>query len=85
MKGQITNFRGSRHTKYDNHMIVKFEGIETRENATPLIGKPVSWKSPKGKEIKGKIAAEHGNKGCVRVIFEKGMPGQSIGNFIEQI
>jgi large subunit ribosomal protein L35Ae len=41
------------------------------------------WKSPKGKEINGKVASAHGNKGAVRVIFEKGLPGQSLGNNVE--
>ena len=29
-------------------------------------------------EIKGIVKSAHGNGGCLRVIFEKGMPGQSI-------
>ena len=28
---------------------------------------------------KGVIKTTHGNKGCLRVHFEKGMPGQSLG------
>ena len=31
------------------------------------------------KEIKGKITAVRGRKGAVRVYFERGMPGQSVG------
>ena len=31
-----------------------------------------------GHPIKGKISASHGNKGIVRAIFEKGLPGQAI-------
>jgi len=29
------------------------------------------------------VADAHGNKGAVRVIFEKGMPGQAIANKVE--
>jgi len=64
-------------------MIVRVDGVEDRKKASDLLGKTVVWKSPKGKEIKGKVAAPHGNKGAVRVIFEKGMPGQSITQHVE--
>jgi large subunit ribosomal protein L35Ae len=64
-------------------MIIVIGGVSNREKATALVGKEVVWKSPAGKEIKGKVAAAHGNKGAVRVIFEKGMPGQSLSNKVE--
>ncbi len=79
MEGVIANFRKSRHIQSTTHMIVLVEGIDRKDKAAPLVGKEVSWKSPANKEIKGKVASSHGNKGAVRVIFEKGMPGQSIG------
>ena len=78
MKAKIVNFRVGRHTKYDNQMILEVEKIDDKEKTKEIIGKIVTWKTPSGKEIKGKIAGSHGNKGRVRVIFEKGMPGQSI-------
>lgn len=61
-------------------MIIMIEGVD-KEAAKAIIGKTVSW-TAKGKKkttIKGKISALHGNKGAVRAIFEKGMPGQSLG------
>ncbi len=61
-------------------MIVKIKDIEKKENTDVLIGKKISWKSPAGKIITGKISNVHGNSGCVRVIFEKGMPGQAIAS-----
>ena len=48
-----------------------------------LVGKDILWKSPASKEIKGKISSIHGNTGSVRVIFEKGMPGQAIGTKVK--
>ncbi|MEK6953238.1 MAG: 50S ribosomal protein L35ae [Nanoarchaeota archaeon] len=78
MEGVIVNFRGGKHTKYDNHMIIQIESVKDRENAKKLVGKTVVWKSPAGKEIKGKVSNMHGNSGCIRAIFEKGMPGQAI-------
>ena len=64
-------------------MIVKPENVSNKEGAVKLIGKQVVWKSPAGKEIKGKVAKEHGRNGFVRVIFETGMPGQSIATEVE--
>ncbi len=83
MKGTISNFKGGRHTQYTNQMIVVAEGITKREDATEMVGKTVSWKSPAGKEIKGEIRSAHGNKGALRVLFEKGMPGQAIATKVD--
>ncbi len=79
MDALIANFRLGRHTKSNNHMILLVPGISKKEKATALIGKKVTWKSSSGKEIAGKVVSTHGNKGAVRVIFEKGMPGQAVG------
>lgn len=79
MEAILVNFRLSRHRQTNNHMVIRVDGFDSREKAAKLVGKIVSWKSPAGKEIKGKVAAAHGNKGCVRAIFEKGMPGQAVG------
>lgn len=79
MEGVIVNFRGGKHTKYDNQMILNV-GLD---KAKDVIGKTVVWKSPAGKEIKGKVSQLHGNSGCLRVLFEKGMPGQAIGQKVE--
>ena len=78
MEGIIANFKMSRHVQKGNHMVVKVKGIAKREKAAELVGKAVVWKSPAGKEIKGKVSNMHGNSGCIRAIFEKGMPGQAI-------
>ena len=83
MEGLILNFRGGKHTKSDNQMIMEMPGISTREKAASLIGKTVTWKSTAGKAISGKITAVHGRNGVVRVYFEKGMTGQSICSKVE--
>jgi|TARA_B100001964_G_C14199762_1_gene585186 large subunit ribosomal protein L35Ae len=83
MEGVIKNFRRSRTRQKTNHMIVYFSDKSSREKAAKLVGKEVVWKSPKGKEINGKVASAHGNKGAVRVIFEKGLPGQSLSTKVE--
>ncbi len=83
MKGIILSFRRGRHHQYNNQMIVLPKDINTREDAQKLIGKEVVFKTQTGKEIRGKISATHGNKGAVRVVFEKGMPGQSLNQEVE--
>lgn len=80
MEGVIKNFRRGRKTQTTNQMIVVVKGVEKKEKAAELVGKSVIWKSPAGKEIKGKVRSAHGNNGALRVLFEKGMPGQAIGN-----
>ena len=79
MEGILASFRRGRHTQNNYHMIVHIEGITDKDKVKPLIGKTVKWKSKTGKELIGKVASPHGNKGALRIIFEKGLPGQSLG------
>ncbi len=74
MKAIITSYRRGRRTQYNNQMIIM---PEDSSKSKELIGKKVIYKT-KTKEIVGKVASTHGNKGALRVIFEKGMPGQSL-------
>ena len=60
-------------------MVIVVPDVDDREKAASLGGKKVSWKSPSGKELVGKVAAAHGNSGAIIAIFDTGMPGQSIG------
>ena len=83
MEAVIVNFRGSRRVKKGSHMIIEVKGTDSKENASKLVGKKIVWKSPAGKAISGKVASTHGNSGALRVIFETGMPGQSIGNKVD--
>ena len=85
MQGTVANFRRGKRTYKPRHFIVEVDGIKDRNKAKALIGKSVSWTSPSGKVLTGKIASAHGNKGCVRVIFEKGksLPGQAVADKVE--
>lgn len=78
IKGKIVQFRRSRHRIHERHYLIDL-GLD-KEKAGKFIGKEVEWKSSSGKLIKGKISACHGNKGLVRAIFERGLPGQAIMN-----
>jgi len=78
---KVIQFRRGRKTYKPRHFILDV-GCKNREEAEKFVGKEVEWKSPAGKSIKGKISSPHGNKGLVRAIFEKGLPGQAIATEI---
>ena len=76
--GKIVQFRRGRHVIHNRHYLIEIEGLDNREKAAKFVDKEVVWKSSAGKEIVGRVSSAHGNKGVVRAIFEKGLPGQSI-------
>ena len=83
MQGIITSFRRGRHRYKPRQFIEKASGVEKKADAQKLIGKIVVWKSPAGKEIKGKLTVLHGNKGLLRALFERGLPGQAVSQHVE--
>ena len=83
MKAKVIQFRRGRHTVHERHFLIEIEGTKNREDAKKFVGKEVEWKSPAGKIINGKISSAHGNKGIVRAIFEKGLPGQAVTTDVE--
>ena len=67
-------------------MIVHVDGVATREKAAALEGKKVTWTNPEGKkkvQISGYVSKAHGGNGALRVVLEKGLPGQGLGTKIE--
>ncbi|MEK6897916.1 MAG: 50S ribosomal protein L35ae [Nanoarchaeota archaeon] len=85
MKAKVIQFRRGRHTIHEKHFLIEIPDVKTRKEAEKFVGKSVEWVSPGKlkKVIHGKIAAPHGNKGVVRAIFEKGLPGQAITTEVE--
>lgn len=84
MQAKIVQFRRGRHRIHKRHYLLDVSA-KNKEEAEKFIGKEVIWTS-KGKlkkEIKGKISSCHGNKGLVRAIFEKGLPGQALNDNLE--
>ena len=83
--GKVVQFRQGRHTQKVRHFLIEVSGVDSREKAGKFVGSEVFWKSPgkTPKVISGKVAAAHGNKGVLRVIFEIGLPGQAIGDDVE--
>lgn len=83
MKAFVIQFRRGRRTYTPRHFIID-AGLASRREALQLVGKEVEWKNPISKKIiKGKITSQHGNKGLVRAVFEKGLPGQAVNDEIE--
>lgn len=83
MEATIANYRQGGNRQYNNEMIVHVNDIDDKEKAKALIGKKVLWLSPTKKEFIGLIKKQHGNKGALRVRFDKGLPGQAIGNKVK--
>lgn len=83
VKAKIIQFRRGRKTIHERHFLIEIEGVSNRKDAEKFVGKDVAWKSPAGKVINGEISSAHGNKGVVRAIFEKGLPGQAVTTSVE--
>lgn len=85
VKGKVVQFRMGKRTYTPRHFLIELPEVDSREKAAKFVGNTVEWKSPGKTEkiISGKIAAAHGNKGVLRAIFERGLPGQAIGTEVE--
>jgi len=83
IKGRVIQFRRGKKTIHERHFLIEIPGSDSREKATKFVGKEVVWKSPAGRIILGKVSSAHGNKGVVRAIFEKGLPGQAVTTEVE--
>lgn len=83
MDGTIKNFRMARHHQEMSHLIVVFPSVDNRTKAAKMVGKKAVWTTPAGNKINGEIKAAHGNNGAVRIIFEKALPGQSLGTKVK--
>ena len=81
-KGKVVQFRRGLKRIHEKHFILNV-GAKSKEDAKKYAGKEVVWISPAGKKIVGKISDSHGNKGLVRAIFERGLPGQAMNEECE--
>ena len=68
MEARVIQFRRGRKNYTPRHFLVEVKGIDSRTEAMKLVGK---------------ISSAHGNKGVVRAVFEKGLPGQAIGTEVK--
>ncbi len=82
MAGNIKNYRRGRSTSTSNQVIVDLNDIDNRKKASTLVGRKAVWTTSSGKRLVGKVMSAHGNKGAVRVRFEKGVPTIALGERI---
>lgn len=83
MQARIVNFRGNIRMQKYKQILILVSGVTTKAKAKELVGKAVVWKTPAGREIKGKVTNVHGNGATLRVLFEQGMPGQCLGTTVD--
>ena len=85
MEAVIINFKRGRKTQTTNQMIIEVPGLDSKEKASGYVGKKVVYvcEGKEKKQIVGKVRSAHGNSGALRVLFERGMPGQAIGQRVE--
>lgn len=83
MKAIIANFRRGKHRQNTRQAILSVEGVDSKDKATKLVGKKVTYVASPKTSIVGSVSAAHGNSGAVRVIFERGIPGQALGKQVK--
>jgi large subunit ribosomal protein L35Ae len=85
MNATILNYRRGINTQHNYQYLIEVndEKYNSKEKVNELLGKTVIYKTSSNKQIKGKITHTHGNKGVLRVRFEKGLPGEAISQKVE--
>ena len=83
MEGIVNNYRRNRSRQYTRHVIISVPDVDSRDKATAFVGKKVIFTTQTGKKIIGEVRSAHGNKGCIRALFERALPGQSLGTTVE--
>jgi len=78
-KALFVNYGGGRRTQRNNQILVRIDQVNDENKAAKYIGRKVTWKSPSGNTLTGKIIRVHGGNGLLKAIFKKGLPGQAVG------
>lgn len=78
-KGVFTSYRRGKHTQRNHQTLIRIEGIDDWKEAARFIGRKVTWNSPTGNVLMGRIVGVHGRRGVVKARFQKGLPGHAIG------
>jgi len=84
MEAIITSYRRGIKTQKTNQILLDVN-VNSKEEAEKFVGKKVVYSTDgkNNKTIEGKIVVVHGNKGIVRAIMDRGMPGQSLGKKVK--
>ncbi len=77
--GIVIGYRLGSNTQYENQVLIRVDGVSTRNEASRLIGWRVLYRDNKGNEYRGKIVRVHGDKGVVIAVFKPNLPGQARG------
>ncbi len=77
MEARIVGFRGSDRHPDNRHCIVE----TSDKNPASLIGQRVSWRTPSGMPISGKIIATHARDKLI-ARFSHGLPGIALGSVL---
>ena len=78
-KAIFVNYWGGRHTKRNKQILIKIDQVDDNNKAAKYIGRKVTWKSPSGNTLTGKIISVRGGNGVLKARLRKGLPGQAIG------
>ncbi len=78
-RGVSVSYRRGKHTQRNHQILIRIEGIDDRKEAAHFIGRKVTWNSPTGSILMGRIVGVHGRRGVVKARFKKGLPGHAIG------
>ena len=70
---------GGMRTQRNKQILVKIDQVDDKNKAAKYIGRKVTWKTPSGNTITGKVVSVHGGNGVLKANFRKGLPGQAIG------
>jgi large subunit ribosomal protein L35Ae len=78
-RGVVASYRRGKHLQHPNQVILVFDDVKTRSEASALVGRKVKWTIEEEGEILGKVLGPHGNSGAVRAKFRTNLPGQALG------
>ena len=78
-KGVFVSYQRGKHTQRNHQILIRIEGIDDGKEAAHFIGRKITWNSPTGSILMGRIVGVHGRRGVVKARFKKGLPGHAIG------
>ncbi len=81
--GRVKSYRRGINTQHNNQLIIHLNESRNKLQALKFIGKKVTWETPSGRKITGKITACHGSAGALRARFVKGLPGIVLGSKVD--